>query len=108
MKTLKFRQYLVPLILSGEKTSTWRLFDDKDLTVGDELEFLVKETGEPFARATIVKVIERPLGQLNEDEIEGHEKYSTPEEMYKTFSDFYKTDVGPDTPVKVIWFKLEL
>jgi len=38
MKTVKFRDYLVPLVLSGGKTSTWRLFDDKDLSVGDEIE----------------------------------------------------------------------
>jgi len=31
MKTLKFREKLSKLILSGKKTTTWRLFDDKDL-----------------------------------------------------------------------------
>ena len=41
MKVLKFREYLVPLVLSGEKDSTWRLFDDKDLSVGDEIELQV-------------------------------------------------------------------
>jgi hypothetical protein len=51
MKTLKFAANLVPLILSGEKTSTWRLFDDKDLQVGDELEFINKNTNTTFASA---------------------------------------------------------
>jgi hypothetical protein len=32
MKTLKFYDNLIPLILSGEKTSTWRIFDDKNLS----------------------------------------------------------------------------
>ena len=35
MKLVKFRDYLVPLVLSGEKDSTWRLFDDKGLSEGD-------------------------------------------------------------------------
>jgi len=36
MKSLKFSAELVPLILSGEKTMTWRFWDDKDLDSGDE------------------------------------------------------------------------
>lgn len=107
MKTLKFTQDLVPLILSGEKTSTWRLFDDKDLQTGDELEFLNKETGEHVAYATAVKVIERPMGKLKEEEIEGHEKYASSDEMYATFSRYYDQPIGPDTAVKIIWFKLK-
>lgn len=34
-KTLKFTPELSAKILSGEKTSTWRLFDDKNLQKGD-------------------------------------------------------------------------
>lgn len=56
MKTLKFDQSLVPLVLSGEKNSTWRLFDDKDLITGDDLILMNKQTGEEFAKAKIVWV----------------------------------------------------
>ena len=45
MKTLKFAPELCEQIITGTKTSTWRLFDDKDLTVGDELQFINKESG---------------------------------------------------------------
>ncbi len=107
MKTLKFRAVLVPLILSGEKTSTWRLFDDKDLAAGDELEFKNKETGEVVAYATATKVIIRPMGKLKEEEIEGHEKYTSSEEMYKTFSGYYKAPIGPEKPVTIAWFELK-
>jgi len=31
MKTLKFSKNLIPSIVSGEKTITWRCLDDKDL-----------------------------------------------------------------------------
>lgn len=37
MKTLKFAPHLVPLVLSVEKISIWRLFDEKNLTDGDKL-----------------------------------------------------------------------
>jgi hypothetical protein len=39
-KTLKFREELCKLIMEGKKDSTWRLFDDKDLSVGDEVDLV--------------------------------------------------------------------
>jgi uncharacterized protein YhfF len=42
MKTLKFNHELAQLILAGEKTSTWRLYDDKDLSVDDEIKIIDK------------------------------------------------------------------
>lgn len=42
MKTLKFTPELCALIVTGQKKSTWRLFDDKNLQVGDELSFINK------------------------------------------------------------------
>ncbi|QQR79156.1 MAG: ASCH domain-containing protein [Candidatus Moraniibacteriota bacterium] len=59
MKTLKFTDSLSKLVLSGAKTSTWRMFDDKALSVGDELSFINKSTGEEFAQARIVTVRKR-------------------------------------------------
>jgi hypothetical protein len=41
---------LVPKVLTGEKTSTWRLFDDKNLTAGDDFLMINKKTGEKFAK----------------------------------------------------------
>lgn len=53
MKTLKFTSHLSEKILKGDKTSTWRLFDDKDLKEEDELIFINKETNEEFGTAKI-------------------------------------------------------
>lgn len=39
MKQIKFANDLVSKILEGSKTATWRLFDDKALQIGDQLEF---------------------------------------------------------------------
>jgi hypothetical protein len=107
MKSLKFRRDLVSLVLQGTKNATWRLFDDKDLSVGDHLELLVWETKEPFGRAIITKVVEKPFGTLTPADKAGHEMYETDVEMYKTYSGYYNQEVGPDTLIKLIWFELE-
>ncbi|HUD05388.1 MAG TPA: ASCH domain-containing protein [Candidatus Saccharimonadales bacterium] len=107
MKVLKFRDYLVPLVVSGEKDSTWRLFDDKDLTVGDDIELRVLITNKPFAKAKITKVIEKRFGDFTENDKQGHEKYNSNDEMYAEYTKYYKVPVDSSTIVKIIWFELE-
>ncbi len=106
MKTLKFSPKLVPLILSGKKTSTWRLFDDKDLQVGDRLVFVNKETGEEFANAEILSVKETIFCKLTEEDWAGQEKFSSDKEMYATYSKYYSQVVDKNSSVKIIKFKL--
>lgn len=106
MKTLKFRPELAGMILRGEKTATFRLFDDKDIRTGDELTFVNWETKEPFAAAVVRETYERTLGTLTEDDFAGHEKYANQDSMYATLRTFYGDAVGPDTVVKVIRFEL--
>ena len=107
MKIVKFHQDLVPLILDGSKTSTWRLFDDKDLSLGDNFQLLEFGTTEPFANAVITKVVEKTFAELTDQDKLGHESFSTEEEMYLTYSKYYNTAVGPDTKLKLIQFKLQ-
>ena len=104
-KTLKFRPELAALVLEGKKTSTWRLFDDKDLSLGDVVDFLNKETLEKFMSAKLIEVFEKPLGSLSDDEKFGHEKYSTDEEMFKTLEGYYQKPVDGQTIVKVVRFE---
>lgn len=104
MKTLKFRPELTLKILSGEKTSTWRLFDDKNLAVGDELLFLNKETLKSFGKAIITSIKIRTLGGLTEDDWIGHEKFSSKKEMYETYKKYYGDSVNEKTEVKIITF----
>ena len=106
MKTLKFRHNLVPKILNGSKTVTWRLFDDKNLSVGDQLELLDWESGEKFAEAEIVKVREKRLGEIKEKDFEGHEKFGSKDEMLETYRKYYGDQVDWNTIVKIIEFKL--
>ncbi|MEK7521822.1 MAG: ASCH domain-containing protein [Patescibacteria group bacterium] len=106
MKTLKFAPDLVPLILNGSKTSTWRLFDDKDLTEGNELSLINKETGEEFAKAKITSIKQTTLGNLTDEDKEGHESFESDEQMYETYKKYYGVEVGPATPLKIIRFAL--
>lgn len=104
MKTLKFAEHLVPLVLSGEKTSTWRLFDDKDLAVGDELMLIDRGTGEPFGTATITRVTVRTLGTLTDADWEGHERFPSEDAMYEAYRGYYGESAGPESEVKIISF----
>jgi len=106
MKTLKFRKQLAELIKKGEKSTTWRLFDDKNLSVDDEVDFVVSETGEEFARVKIILVKETSLGELTEGDWAGHERYESEEIMYKIFEEYYHCSVDANSSVKIIKFEL--
>lgn len=106
MKTLKFRKKLSELILRNEKTTTWRIFDDKDIRQGDVMEFLVWETKEVFANAKILEVVEKKFKDLEPQDLEGHEKFASKEEMYATYSTYYNKKVDENTLVKIIKFEL--
>lgn len=92
--------------MSGEKISTWRLWDEKDLSVNDIVEFIEYGTDKLIAVAKLTKVIEKPLGKLTDEDKEGHEKFETPEKMYETYSKYYGKTVNSETIVKIIWFEL--
>ena len=106
MKVLKFSEDLIPSILSGEKTSTWRVNDDKDLSTADALSLQNRTTREEFAKATVVSVIEKSLGSVTDEDFDAHERYESPEKMYEAFRGYYGDQVGPDTLVKIVRFVL--
>jgi hypothetical protein len=106
MKLLKFAPKLVPLVLSGEKTCTWRMFDEKDFQVGDQVSFV--GGGNEFAQAVIVSVREKRLGDItSEDEAnDGHERFGSTEERLETYKGYYGDRVTLDTVVKILQFKI--
>ena len=106
MKSLKFRHNLVQKILDGSKSVTWRLFDDKNLQAGDQVELIDWESGEKFAEAEIIGVREKKLNEIEEKDFEGHEKYESIEEMLGHYKKYYGEKVNLDTKVKIINFRL--
>lgn len=106
MKTLKFQSHLVPLILSGEKKTTRRLLDDKDLKVGDKVSFMNKETGEEFACAILTAIREKKLRDLSEDDFWDYEKWQGKESLLEHYQGFYGDKVGWGDVMKIISFSL--
>lgn len=104
MKTLKFKSELVEKILSGEKTSTWRLFDDKDLQVGDKLDFVNSDTKKSFGTGIITGLEEKTLGTVEEADFDGHETYGSKEEMYEDFKGYYGDRITSKSPLKIVRF----
>ncbi len=98
--------HLVELVLSGEKTTTWRLFDDKNLTAGDTITLIKRPELVPFAEAKITSVLEKPLKDMTEADLEGHEKYDSQQTMYEDYSRYYNRPVDRNTLVKIVKFKL--
>lgn len=105
-KILKFRRNLSEEILTGRKTATWRLFDDKDLSVGDKIDFLIWESKEKFAEAEILNVKEKKLKDIVEADFIGHEKFASQQDMFDSYQTFYGDKVNWDTNLKLIDFKL--
>lgn len=110
MKILKLDHELAQLVLAGKKTSTWRLYDDKDISVYDEIELLDKvdphdrSTWRPIGIGRVTSVIEKPLGSITDTDFDGHEQYDTKDAMLESYRSYYGPDVSFDTPVKIIHF----
>ncbi len=107
MKIIKFHKDLVPLVLNGNKTSTWRLFDDKNLSKGDLIELREFGVDTPFGYGEIISVLEKRFSELTSEDKSGHEDFESNEQMYETYSKYYSTNVGPQTKLKIIRFNLK-
>ncbi len=105
MKHLKFAPPLPELILSGTKNSTWRIDDDKDISVDDILS-LCGIDGIEFAQAHVRWIKITHFGDLTPEDYDGHESFSSEEELYVTYLKYYNKVVTKDTVVKVIKFEL--
>lgn len=105
MKQLKFADPLPQKVLDGEKDTTWRIDDEKEITVNDRI--LLQDSDEnEFGRAKVLWTKKTTFGRLTQEDKKGHETYESNKEMYQTYSDYYEMEVGAKTPLKVIKFEL--
>lgn len=107
MKTIKFTPELVLLIKSGEKTTTWRLWDDKDLQVNDHVQFIDRLNMSPFAEVTLTQVVEKKFGDITDEDKVGHEDMGDKANMYAVFAGYYNKPVDDDTVIKIIRFHVD-
>lgn len=109
-KQLKFEHQLALNIIEGEKTSTFRFFDDKNIRVGDVVGIVDKVQKDNPASwlvvgdATIEQVIEKRLCDVAGDDWMGHEPYANVQEFIDTHTQYYKQPITPETPIKIIRF----
>ena len=59
-----------------------------------------------FAKAKITNVVEKKFKDLDEKDMERHEKFVSKEEMYETYSTYYNRTVDENTLVKIIKFEI--
>ena len=110
MKTLKFNHELAEMVREGKKTATWRVNDEKNLSVDDEVLIIDKvdkkdvNSWRVIGTAKITEILSKHLGEIENEELGGHEEYASKDEMVKTFRMYYGPDINEHTPVKIIHF----
>jgi hypothetical protein len=107
MKRLRFAEPLPGLVLDGSKDATWRIDDEKEITVNDTLSLCKRTDNSEFAQAEVSWVKMTTFGSLTSEDMEGHEKFSSHQEMLDTYSKYYNLTVTDDTVLKVIKFKIK-
>jgi hypothetical protein len=105
-KTLKFKTHLVGPILDRTKRITWRVFDDKQLSVGDQLSLVNSDTGAEFGEAVVELDTLSTLGRMYLEDSDAHEAYESESQMIALFKGYYGDSVNAATEVKVIEFRL--
>ena len=97
---------MVPLVLNGSKTLTYRLEDKWDfLNVGDTILTEDSGTNKVFAELEITLKERGAFGTLRDDR-EGHEPYRSLEERRATFEKYYNRKVTDDEPAIILGFKV--
>ncbi len=112
MKTLKLDHSIAQKVRTGERTATWRLYDDKDIQVNDQIELIDKvepddpSTWQVIGVAHIDLIVEKRLSEVNQSDFEGHGPVKSTESLLKAYQKYYGLRVTLDTPVKMIHFSL--
>lgn len=113
MEKIHFADKLIEPILSGQKTSTWKINEEvhfrrsnTDNVKKDDLISLCNNEGEEFAQGKILDIKEMMFEELTDEDKKEHEKFSSDEEMYREYSNYYKIKIGPKSKMKIIRFNL--
>lgn len=107
MKTLKLKPSMIDDLLQGKKTKTWRMFDEKQLGLGDDVQFVNADTGVPIAMTIVTAMHEKRFGDIVEADFDGHNPYPSRDIMLETYRGYYGENVNWDTPIKMLTFELK-
>jgi hypothetical protein len=102
MKPIGYADDLVPLILSGQKTLTYRL-DSRfnEISVGDTVEFRNSQNEKVIGKLKIISIEKTTFGKLPIDR-PGHEKYQSKEEQREIFKSYYGDTFTDDSEVTIL------
>lgn len=110
MKQLKFEHKYATAIKSQLKTATFRVNDDKDLRVGDEIELVDKVDSDHPVSWQIPGILEITelssvsFSDLGNKHLARGEEFGSKDEMLRTFRRYYGEHIQEDTPILVVSF----
>jgi ribonuclease HI len=111
MKQLKFEHQFAKAIQAGKKSATFRVNDDKNLTIDDRVQLIDKvdhdrPTTWLITGDLIIKGVEqRKLRDLTSEHMVRAESFTDTEEMLQTFRRFYGDHIDESTPVTIVTFQ---
>jgi hypothetical protein len=104
--SISFAPDLIPLILNGSKTLTYRLGDKYTfLNIGDTVTIRDSVSNKIYAVAEITEKSVILFGKLPIDR-KGHEVYVSKEAQRKVFKQYYGRDIGDGESMLVLGFKI--
>jgi ribonuclease HI len=111
MKTLKLNHDSAQLISEGRANFTWRIFDDKQLSVNDEVQLLDKvdpgnrETWVPIGVGVIESVTEKRIREISESEKQAYENvYGKIDDVIELFAKLYGKEITDQDVIKIVTF----
>lgn len=114
MKTLKLDHTSVTKVLSGQNSSTWRIYDDKNISVDDEVELIDKidphspSTWRAFSHVLINSVIEKRIKDVSIQELAGHDPpFHDVHSLLMHYKQRYGSHITEATPIKIIHFTVK-
>lgn len=94
-----------PLTLfTGEKCKTFRVTGGERYNLGDLVSIRLIDSPE-FARATIAARTHKRFYDLTDEDWEGHERFASDFDMYKTYSNWEGFPVGAATSLDILEYK---
>lgn len=113
MKSLKLNHQIAQLVIAGKRHSTWRINDDKDLHVNDDVQLVDKvdplnpASWQVIGVAHITSILEKQLGKVVQQDLERGEQLPPLKTLITVYRSYYGQQVNAETPVKIINFQFQ-
>jgi ribonuclease HI len=110
LKYVKVSHKVSKLIMDGEKSSTWRINDEKNISVDDAIGIIDKvdpkdpSSWQIIGTGHVNSVIQKRLSDVHSDDLGPGETFDSRQEMMKTFRKYYGPDISERTTLKIINF----